>query len=84
MTNKIVLITGASSGFGRDTAETLSQAGQETFMGIFRSELARCRGDHREGYRRAKRQLQAALDFLQKSDILVIDRIAQSVAQSSK
>ena len=31
---KIVLITGASSGFGRDTAETLSAAGHKVFAGV--------------------------------------------------
>ena len=34
MTNKIVLITGASSSFGRDTAETLSQAGHRVFASM--------------------------------------------------
>lgn len=32
--SKIVLITGASSGFGRDTAETLRKAGHSVFAGV--------------------------------------------------
>jgi NAD(P)-dependent dehydrogenase (short-subunit alcohol dehydrogenase family) len=31
---KIILITGASSGFGRDTAETLTAAGHKVFAGV--------------------------------------------------
>ena len=31
---KIILITGASSGFGRDTAETLAAAGNKVFAGV--------------------------------------------------
>lgn len=31
---KVILITGASSGFGRDTAETLAAAGHKVFAGI--------------------------------------------------
>lgn len=31
---KTILITGASSGFGRDTAETLAKAGHEVFAGV--------------------------------------------------
>ena len=32
--SKTILITGASSGFGRDTAETLSAAGHQVFAGV--------------------------------------------------
>ena len=33
--SKTVLITGASTGFGRDTAETLAQAGYTVFASDF-------------------------------------------------
>jgi len=33
-TKKTILVTGASSGFGRDTAETLAAAGHATFAGV--------------------------------------------------
>ena len=32
--SKIVLITGTSTGFGRDTAETLSKAGHRVFASL--------------------------------------------------
>ena len=32
--NKTILITGASTGFGRDTAETLSRAGHKVFASM--------------------------------------------------
>ncbi|HEY4353913.1 MAG TPA: SDR family NAD(P)-dependent oxidoreductase, partial [Paraburkholderia sp.] len=32
--SKTILITGASSGFGRDTAETLSEAGHRVFASM--------------------------------------------------
>src|ERR1700761_8448750 len=36
--SKVILITGASSGFGRDTAETLARAGHKVFASMRQSE----------------------------------------------
>ena len=76
---KIILITGASTGFGRDTAETLARAGHKVF-----ASMRDLDGKNREHAQALRKQGIEAVDLDVSSDASVDQAVKQVLAHAGR
>jgi NAD(P)-dependent dehydrogenase (short-subunit alcohol dehydrogenase family) len=78
-TSKTILITGASSGFGRDTAETLARAGHNVF-----ASMRDVNGKHRDQANALRKQGIAVVELDVSNDALVDAAVREVLARAGR